>query len=420
VTDRAFQDAARLVWPEPATMWVGRSGGVPTRAAAGSGSRRCFVLVPSAADPRLAVPGQPATSRAAAAVARGHSAPASTAAAARSALIGLAFRLRAGGLLLRDRLVVDVPADAEALEDRLAKLLAQPVAVGLRVGPPRANRKPVLPVVSTRGELLAFAKLGANALTDALVRSEADALTRLAGAELGEVVVPRVLLVGDWHGHALLVQAALPVRRSAPVTPSSEQSRRLTQAMLAVAATGGRDAVPLASVPWWTRTLAAAEALPAGPAAFALQAAGRELAAHGTVTLPTGSWHGDWNPGNCSLVPGAVLVWDWERYESGVLAGFDALHLRLQAGIGSGLAPAASVARMLSAATLLLAPFGVPAAQAPLVATLYLWGLGVRYAGDDQDAAGAAVGRLGSWLLPALSGSLTGLPARAAADRKEG
>jgi len=65
-------------------------------------------------------------------------------------------------------------------------------------------------------------------------------------------------------------------------------------------------------------------------------------------------------------------------------------------------ARAEAVRRVLVQAPALTQPFGVGADDAELVAAAYLWGIGVRYATDDQDAAGAAVGRLVEWLLPAL------------------
>ncbi len=136
-------------------------------------------------------------------------------------------------------------------------------------------------------------------------------------------------------------------------------------------------------------------------------AAGYPCFAGSSRRLPAGAWHGDWNPGNCAVVRDRVLVWDWERYETGVPAGFDALHLCLQSAIGSGADPSAAAGRMMAEAAELLAPFGVAPVDARLVGMLYLWGLGARYAKDDQVAAGAAVGRLETWLLPILHEALS-------------
>jgi hypothetical protein len=202
----------------------------------------------------------------------------------------------------------------------------------------------------------------------------------------------------------LLVQAPLPVRRAG--VPGGQ---RLVDAMVAVARTGSGPELELVRLPWWERTSADVDALPAGEVATRLRAVRETLRTRSTGhAVPVAAWHGDWNPGNCSVVPGAVLVWDWERYETGVPAGFDALHLALQTGLAAarGLGDAATrseaARRVLGQAPALTAPFGVRAEAAGLVAAAYLWGIAVRYATDDQDAAGAAVGRLVDWALPVL------------------
>ena len=330
---RTLAESAGLIWPAPARVAV--VDRVPATAA--DETMTAYALLPDAVDPRMAVPLRPLA--AAGAVARSQTAAASTRAAMRGWLVALAFRTGVAGLLLRGRLVVTQADGAgDGLDDLLAELLGEPVCLGIRVGPPRANRKPVLQVVSRSGQLLAYAKLGTGRLTDRLVQAESRALTGLAGADLGEVRVPRVLYSGAWHGHPLLVQAPLPVRRAG--VPGGD---RLRAAMVAVAGTGESPAAEVTATPWWQRTTAEVDALPDGPTAVRLRAVRDALRVRSAgVVLPVGAWHGDWNAGNCSVVPDAVLVWDWERYETGVPAGFDVLHLSLQSGLGSVPAGAAA------------------------------------------------------------------------------
>ena len=286
----------------------------------------------------------PLASRAAAAeVVRSATAPGSVKAAARTAALAAAFAAGAAPRLLRDRLVVDLPAGASGVDEELSTVLGRPVVVGLRVGPPRANRKPVLQVVSPTGELLAYAKLGVSPLTDALVNAEGRALTRLGVAILGQVKIPEVLHAGQWQGHPLLVQSALPVRRST----GADAGARITRAMVTVARAEGSTPTAVRDLPWWAATREAVDALPPGPHATGLAGIGARLDELADRVVPSGAWHGDWNPGNCAVLPDAVLVWDWERYEAGVPAGFDALHLSLQASIGGGIEPSAAAGRVV-------------------------------------------------------------------------
>src|SRR5699024_6211437 len=79
------------------------------------------------------------------------------------------------------------------------------------VGPPRANRKPVLLLLTPGGRAIGYAKVAINDLTSRLVRAEAEALRHLDNTRLRNVTVPRLLHEGEWNGHPLLVQEALPV-----------------------------------------------------------------------------------------------------------------------------------------------------------------------------------------------------------------
>jgi hypothetical protein len=120
--------------------------------------------------------------------------------------------------------------------------------------------------------------------------------------------------------------------------------------------------------------------------------------------LEFGAWHGDWNGANSAvLADGRVLVWDWERFDPDVPVGFDAVHLAVQDAITRrGTAPRRAATDVLVAASALLEPFGVAQSEASLVAVLYLIELAVRYLRDGQARAGARLGRVAEWLVPAV------------------
>jgi hypothetical protein len=143
----------------------------------------------------------------------------------------------------------------------------------------------------------------------------------------------------------------------------------------------------------------------------ALAAAARDLVtgAGGTV-LEYGAWHGDWSPWNMASVADRLLVWDWERFGTGVPVGFDPLHHELQAAIvRDGVPPDAAVRRSLAGAPELLRR---PPAEARLTALLYLTDLATRYLTDRQAEAGNRLGVLGTWLLPELLAAIAELTSR--------
>ncbi|MFC0029869.1 hypothetical protein ACFFMM_10070 [Micromonospora chaiyaphumensis] len=375
-------ELAGLIWPEPAEPALRRGG-------AG------WVVVPSASRPRLLVP--TGSGRAAASAVR-HS----TEAVGRKAKLvrqGLAtaFRLGLGPVVFRDRLVVT----GGGLDAYLAEVLGEPTLVSLHIGPARANRKPVLQLLAPDGRALGYAKLGVDPLTRALVDAEAAALRRLADLPLGPVAVAGVRHHGDWHGHALLVQEALPVRLPRATPTAAEAAERA--AMVAVAGCLGVRRRSWAGSDHAARLADAVDALGARPEAGRLRTVLKTVADL-DPTVAFGAWHGDWNGGNsAALADGRVLVWDWERFEADVPVGYDALHRAVQTAIGNdGVEPTEAARALITGADRSLAPFDSAGRGADLVAVLYLVELAARYLRDRQAEAGARLGHVDTWLLPAV------------------
>src|SRR5690606_5290946 len=126
----------------------------------------------------------------------------------------------------------------------------------------------------------------------------------------------------------------------------------------------------------------------------------------GDVALRYGAWHGDWSPWNMAVLPETVLLWDFERFATGVPLGFDALHHALQHRLTTTPDAAAAVRDLLARTPALLEPFDVPPEAARVTGYLYLIELATRYLSDRQAEAGAPLGVLGTWLLPVLLGHL--------------
>ncbi|HEY8473466.1 MAG TPA: hypothetical protein VIL37_12640 [Natronosporangium sp.] len=357
-----------------------------------------FLVLPHPRRPRLLVPA--GAWRAGAAAVRHATEPQSRRSRLARRTVAAAVRAGAADLLLRGRIRVDPDG---SLQQHLAELLDTPVIVSIQIGPARANRKPVLQLLSTAGETIGFAKLGTGPLTRRLVRAEADALTALAGHRLRQLTVPRVVHAGRWRDHELLVQSAMPVwQRRAEL-----YQHRLALAMRELAYCAGVLEATLATSDYWHRLqerVLVATGQPEG--ATLATAAARLHDRAGAARLRFGAWHGDWSPWNMAALPHTLLVWDWERFATGVPVGFDAVHYDLQCRLRSTSDAAAAVHATLAAAGDLLAPFGVPPAARRVTAQLYLVDLAARYLADRQAEAGARLGVLGSWLLPALIRSL--------------
>ena len=113
-----------------------------------------------------------------------------------------------------------------------------------------------------------------------------------------------------------------------------------------------------------------------------------------------GAWHGDWAPWNMAAHDGRVMLWDWERFETDVPVGFDALHFELQKLIRvDGLAPRAAVTSWLRAGASSCAVRRA-SDSADLVVALYLLHVGARALHHEHDAASTRRGRSTSGCCP--------------------
>ncbi|XVV13589.1 hypothetical protein ACQP2X_04330 [Actinoplanes sp. CA-131856] len=355
-----------------------------------------YLVVPDARRPRLLVPSM--SRRVAAAAVRRYAEPQSRAARLKREAVVAAVRTGASGVLLRDRVRVTGPY-SQCIDGYLSEALGRELAVSVHIGPARANRKPVLQLLSPDGDTFGFGKLGTGPLTQRLVRAESAALTALGNSGLTKLTVPRVLHAGEWRGLQVLVQSALPVWL--PRAPLSQ--RRLVAAMLDIAGCCGYTTETLSGSAYWHELRGRLAAVSDRPEGVSLASAAELLVRRGgEMTFRYGAWHGDWAPWNMANLADALLVWDWERFATGVPLGFDAVHHELQKRIQSTEDARDAVEATVKRAGELLAPFGVVPEGREVTALLYLVDLATRYLTDRQAEAGARLGVLGTWLLPVL------------------
>ena len=295
------------------------------------------------------------------------------------------------------RLVVDAtPAGADDIAEHLGRLLAEPVRIGVLLGPVRANAKPVVQVFAGSGRTLAFGKLDAGG-TEHLVEREATALTTLATAGLVEVEVPSLLHHGRWHGRALTLLSALDASQSRATDDVPHLG-----AAAEIAAAPGLQLLPLGDV--LSRLKDRVAALPPGPGAARLEPVLDQLGRTAEADpLPVGAWHGDWSPWNMRrrAAGGPLQVWDWERFDTGVAYGLDAVHHRAQLLWRDGVPAAACRPALEDAARAMPPPAECRPVPAGVLRRLYLVEIAARYLGDQP--SGSSPRPRTRWVLDQLS-----------------
>ena len=180
-----------------------------------------FTVLPNLRHPRLLVPTK--AGRAAGAALRQYNDGMSQLARIRKAAIGTAFGIGLGRLVGNRLHVIPGtdPTTASLLAGELEALFGnRRLEIAVFFGEQlRPNRKPVLQVMTERGEVLGYVKVGWNSLTKRLVANEADALRSMAESPpitfrvphlLGEIEVGvlRVTVVSPFP-HSLLRRGTL-------------------------------------------------------------------------------------------------------------------------------------------------------------------------------------------------------------------
>lgn len=340
------------------------------------GRAPCLLVLPSRGSPRLLVPSEVGASGQ---MLYRHN---------NGRLQRLAQNLLALGLLSRvlpllplSRLLpVDGSGGEPTIEEHVRENVPGAAHVGVSLGPPRANGKPVLRVFDEAGRTLAFGKVGRPGLSARLVRAEAEVLSELDRYTFSHLMIPSVIAVGRWHGLEVLYLTPM----QAAAERESDWELPLA-AMHELAEAGGTTSGQLAGSAY-AGDLAARVGLVEQEGELT-DAFTKVLHRVGGVELGYGRWHGDWAPWNTgSSASGRLRVWDWERSAPDVPLGFDVVHFLLQREFSDGSTAQRALAALLPAARLGLAGWCGSEDQVRATVLLYLVHILTRYVGDAGTA----------------------------------
>lgn len=271
-------------------------------------------------------------------------------------------------------------------------LSVEGLVFAVHLGPPRANRKPVLHLMRESGESIAYAKIGINAFTCSRVRQEAKALERLGEVSTVGLDTPALIAAGEWRGLDYLVMEALD-SDSASVPDDTRRARALRSLVSAFPVV---ESVVSESA-WWKHAMSElARCEDSSEVERLRRAAAKIVSRYPDHRLVVGAAHGDWSRWNMSASGSGLLAWDWERFSDRLPVGWDEVNFRLGSHPGG---PAAALKDpQLRAHLARLEPSQV---DLDLLLSTYLFHRGVSRAAGLQET-GVRSAALRQWLLPAL------------------
>ena len=357
-----------------------------------SGPTRWYAFVPNAAEARFLLPLQDGTS--AGAALRKYSSSLTVREIVHRTLMSVAFRW-GGTVMLRDR--VGVVGEQESLRSYLSEVLGEEVTFSISLGTARVNRKPILQIFSAKGRTLAYAKLGDSPQAMADVQAEALALRRIEGRLPAALEVPAVLHTGMWRGTFILLLT--PLRISMWQRPGGQMAVPTAEMLLLSEAFAEQDR-RLEETALWADLQRGVEALDDGPLRAQLGTLLPGLASLAPDhPLRVGAWHGDWTSWNMARAHGRVLLWDWERFETGVLQGLDHCHFLVNAQTRRHGFDAARILHALRD----VQPVGQAPDAAAVTVGVYLASLAHRYAVGGQGPMGSLIADRAQSVVDALS-----------------
>lgn len=321
--------AATLGWLEPFLCPPGSGLHLAVRGDGDGHRTGGWVMVPPGRPPRLL---SPVRGRAATSALSQFNDSMTQGARLRKWAMGMALQAGAGMALRRQQVSIagrSSDPQLDLLGTVLPEAFGGPVVTAVMLGRElRPNTKPVIQIMRHDGRVLAYAKLGWNPLTKALISNEAAALSSWADEPPLTFSVPRSLGIIAWNDLSILLVSPVPHRvfRRGP----RDQSPR-AEIVREVFEHGGTAEGPILSAPLTRRLVDQAEgAVDEHIRRVALEAVDRTVEELGDRTVRWGTAHGDWGPWNMSRTRETLHVWDWERMATGVPVGFDVLHFCFQ------------------------------------------------------------------------------------------
>lgn len=215
-----------------------------------------------------------------------------------------------------------------SLLERLKKVLKKKdLAFSISFGTPGLHRKPAIQILNRNGEILCYAKVGWNQVTNNLVKHEADILEGFEASLCSSFSVPRVIFSGWWNARFLCIQTA-PEGEVKP--PPKEMNSQYLMAIKELASFHKRS-VSLLESAFWPRVLNRIENISNSYYRRISQDGARKAeGCLGNTKLPFHLRHGDFAPWNVKLADGRLFLFDWEYCGREAPAGWDLFHFIVQ------------------------------------------------------------------------------------------
>ena len=260
----------------------------------------------------------------------------------RAAVAGLSLysaqkpRARMGKILLNlglrsklaSQMLPKITVNLESLQGFLRKVFGRKdLALSVSLGTPGPHRKPVVQVMTSKGGILGYVKVGWNKPTQALIQNEVEVLKKLKSYNSLPFLIPQVLFTGEWQGKILCIQSPPPARAR---YASFKIDSQYVKVMKALARMRIRY-YSLEDSPFWKQIEERKQKIHSTFLKYLLEQTMKKTANYWkNRKVPFHLAHGDFTPWNALQVNGILYLYDWEYALDEAPAGYDLFHFLVQ------------------------------------------------------------------------------------------
>ncbi len=226
-----------------------------------------------------------------------------------------------------NHLLPKINIDLEEVKELLRDVFAErDIHISISLGTPGPHRKPVLQILTDKGKVLGYAKVGWNEETRKLVINEAETLKLLSSHKL-PFNIPELIYLSEIEDKLICIQGPPPASaRTAPGNLTSEY----INAVHAMAELGVKWK-PLEETDFWKRMVNYVQSIKntywQERIVEAMESIKEEWKGE---KVPLHLAHGDFTPWNAMQVNGKLYLYDWEYAMKEAPAGYDLFHFRFQ------------------------------------------------------------------------------------------
>jgi hypothetical protein len=201
------------------------------------------------------------------------------------------------------------------------------IVVSISLGTPGPHRKPVIQIMSEKGDILGYGKVGWDKETNELVQNEINILIKLSKRPLNNCDVPTLIHSGSWMDSYICIQSP----PDSMVRDAPKEMNEVYMEILNEMAGYYMKKIVINESSYYNNIVEGINQINNAYYIYVLQSCKRIIdRTMAQRRIPFHFCHGDFTPWNAYSVNGRIFLYDWEYSRMEYPAGYDLFHFLTQ------------------------------------------------------------------------------------------